>query len=217
MPISSDRILYEDDALLVVNKLSGELTVKGRGVVGKLPLYDFLKKQYPGLKVLHRLDFETSGAVVFAKSADIAKRIIDADFSSWKKTYHSLVMGRVDRKAGVIRKKLPARGKGLVSAETHYTVLERFANSTYVECEISTGRHHQIRRHLAGIGHPLVLDREYGHSKFNQLFRSELGFGKFFLHASEVSFAHPVTGKKVSVQAPLPKGFAACLKKLRSL
>lgn len=218
MPISPDRILYEDEHLLAVNKLSGELTVKGSGKVrGKISLFDFVKKDYPGLKVIHRLDFETSGVVVFAKSAEAERKILSNKFDQWEKVYHTLVMGRIDRRKGAIRKKLPARGRGVVDAETLYTVLDTFANSTYVECRITTGRHHQIRRHFAQIHHPLVLDKEYGHSKFNQLFRQELGFSKFFLHASRLSFPHPITGEKVIIEAPMPKGFTSCLKKLRSL
>lgn len=217
MPIASDRILYEDEHLLAVNKLCGELVVKGKGKVGKLPLFDFLKKDYPGLRVIHRLDHETSGVVIFAKSADVESRILNTKFDQWKKNYHTLLMGRVRRDQGAIRTKLPSRGKGLVDAETLYTVLDVFAASTYVECQITTGRHHQIRRHFASINHPLVLDREYGDGKYNQLFRQELGFSKFFLHASSISFPHPMTGKIVEIEAPMPKPFAACVKKLRSL
>ncbi len=217
MSIASDRILFEDEHLLVVNKLSGELVVKGKGKVQKLPLFNFLKKDYPGLLVVHRLDFDTSGAVVFSKTKEVEAAILNKKFDQWKKTYHALVMGRISRPKGAIRKKLPARGKGFVEAETLYTVLDRFANSTYIEALITTGRHHQIRKHFASINHPLVLDKEYGHAKFNQLFRQELGYSKFFLHASQLEFPHPITGELVSIEAPMPKSFAALLKKLRSL
>lgn len=217
MSISSDRILYEDDHLLAVNKLGGELVVKGKGKVQKLPLFDFIKEDYPGLRVVHRLDFDTSGVVLFAKDKNTEAKILNNKFEQWEKHYVTLVMGRIERKSGAIRKKLPARGKGFVEAETLYTVLDRFANSTYLECVITTGRHHQIRRHFAGINHPLVLDKEYGHGKFNQLFRQELGFSKMFLHAKTLRFPHPVTGEQVTIEAPLPKPFAACIKLLRSL
>jgi|TARA_Y100000310_G_scaffold175693_1_gene175787 23S rRNA pseudouridine955/2504/2580 synthase len=217
MPIASDRILYEDEHLLAVNKLCGELVVKGKGKVGKLPLLDFLKQDYPGIKAIHRLDFETSGVVVFAKNAEVERKILSNKFDQWRKTYTALLMGRIAKKQGAIRKKLPARERGLVEAETLYTVLDLFGNSTLVECVITTGRHHQIRRHFASIDHPLVLDREYGHGKFNQLFRQELGFSKFFLHAAEISFPHPMTEEIVRIKAPMPKSFAACVKKLRTL
>lgn len=217
MSIAADRILFEDEHLLAVNKLCGELTVKGKGRVVKLPLLDFLKQDYPGIKAVHRLDFETSGVVVFAKNGSVEKEILNKKFDQWKKTYLALVMGRITRKGGAIRKNLPARGRGFVDAETLYTVLDRFGNSTLVECAITTGRHHQIRRHFEHIGHPLVLDKEYGHAKFNQLFRQELGFSKFFLHASKITFPHPMTGKTMTIEAPLPKTFDSCIKKLRSL
>ncbi len=239
MSISPDRILFEDAHVLAVNKLCSELTVRGKGKVVKLPLFDFLKKDYPGLRAIHRLDFETSGVVLFAKNAEVEGKILPADRSAkregsnkkfdqsassipdhasrWKKTYRTLVMGRILRNGGAIRTKLPARTAGEVDAQTLYTVLDRFANSTYLECEITTGRHHQIRRHFASIDHPLVLDRVYGHGKFNQLFRQELGFGTFFLHASKLTFPHPVTGKIMVIEAPMPKAFVACLAKLRAL
>jgi RluA family pseudouridine synthase len=217
MSISPDRILYEDEHLIAVSKLSGELTVMAQGGSSKLSLLDFVRKDYPGLKAVHRLDYETSGVVVFAKNSEVEKKILSNKFDQWEKTYLALVMGRLEKNRGAIRKKLPARGKGMVEAETLYTVLDRFGNSTFLECIITTGRHHQIRKHFAGIEHPLVLDREYGHGKFNQLFRQELGFSKFFLHASEISFPHPITGDKVHIKSPMPKSFVACIKKLRSL
>ena len=217
MPISRDRILYEDEHLLAVNKLGGELTVRGRGKVHKLPLFDFLKKDHPGLRVVHRLDFDSSGVVVFAKTKEAERKILNNKFDQWRKTYRTLVLGRIDRSSGAIRKKLPSRSRGLVDAETLYTVLDRFANSTYLECVITTGRHHQIRLHFAGIDHPLVLDSEYGVGKFNQTFRQEFGYGKFFLHAAAVEFPHPITGKMIRIEAPLPKAFADVLGRLREL
>jgi len=119
MPISRDRILYQDDHLLAVNKLSGELVVKGKGEVGKLPLLDFLKKDYPGLRTLHRLDFETSGVVVFARTKQVYGKVMESGFSGWKKVYCTLVVGRMERERGEVRAPLPARsGKGTVEAVT---------------------------------------------------------------------------------------------------
>jgi len=218
MSVSRDRILYEDEHLLAVNKLSGELVVRGSGKVDKLPLLDFLKKEYPGLRTLHRLDFETSGVVVFARTKEAYNQVIDSDFAGWKKFYSALVMGQIGRKKGMIRKPLPARsGKGTVEAITHYTVLDHFANSSFIEAEIATGRHHQIRKHFAAIKHPLALDQVYGHEKFNRLFTRELGYRKFFLHAARVEMRHPVTQEQLCIEAPLPKTFDQLLKKLRSL
>ncbi|MDP7247020.1 MAG: RluA family pseudouridine synthase [Candidatus Peribacteraceae bacterium] len=200
MSLYSKRILYEDDHLLGVNKLSCELVVKGRGKVQKLSLFDYLKKDYPGLKVLHRLDFETSGVVVFGKSKDT--ELIKA-----KKIYRTVVIGRMKNNRGVISKKLPARTGGEVEAMTRYNVLRKFKDASYVEAEIETGRHHQIRKHFASIGHPLVLDQVYGnerqYSKFSRRFRLK----KFFLHAVRIEMEHPVTGKRIAIEAPMPKVF----------
>ncbi len=204
MSLYSKRILYEDDHLLGVNKLSCELVVKGRGKVQKLSLFDYLKKDYPGLKVLHRLDFETSGVVVFGKSKDT--ELIKA-----KKIYRTVVIGRMKNNRGVISKKLPARTGGEVEAMTRYNVLRKFKDASYVEAEIETGRHHQIRKHFASIGHPLVLDQVYGnerqYSKFSRRFRLK----KFFLHAVRIEMEHPVTGKRIAIEAPMPKVFSKVL------
>lgn len=218
MPVDDRRILYEDEDLLAVLKLAGELVVKGAGRIDKLPLLDFLKKDHPGLRALHRLDFETSGVVLFAKTKRAYDACMDTKFEGWKKTYRTLVMGRIDRDTGVLRAPLPARtGKGMVEAETRFRVLDRFANSSYVEAEIETGRHHQIRKHFAAIKHPLVLDQIYGHAKFNQLFTKEFRYHRFFLHAAKIELPHPITGKNIVVEAPMPKPFEIVLKKLRSL
>ncbi|MFA7682222.1 MAG: RluA family pseudouridine synthase [Candidatus Peribacteraceae bacterium] len=214
-PISADRILYCDDHLLAVAKRSGELTVRGKGALGKLPLFDLLKKDYPGLRVLHRLDFETSGVVLFARTKKAYEGIRAVKTGDWRKTYHALIEGCPARLTGTIRTPLPARGQGLVPAQTRYRILERFALCSYVEAVIETGRHHQIRRHFAEIGHPLLLDREYGNARANAQFSRESGYNKFFLHAFVIDLLHPVTGKKLHIEAPLPRAFTEVLKRLR--
>lgn len=215
--IDRRRILFSDDSLLAVNKLSGELVVAGAGTSDKLSLLDFLRKDYPGLKPLHRLDFETSGVVVFARTKQVAEAVVTSKFNGWKKTYITLVAGRMPRLDGVIRSPLPSRGQGVVPAETVYRVLEIYANSCLVEADIETGRHHQIRRHFASIGHPLLLDEEYGNKGINRVFTREFRLRRFFLHAARVSFPHPVTGEPLTIEAPLPRVFESVLKKLRSL
>ena len=216
MHIHSSRIIFEDEHLLGVNKLSNELVVKGSGTVGKLPLFDLLRKDHPGLRAVHRLDFETSGVVVFAKSKPVEKAIIESSFAGWEKTYHTLVVGRLPRDEGVIRAPLPARGGGKVPAETRYRVLHRFVNSSEVLVIITTGRHHQIRRHFQFMGHPLVLDHIYGNKPFNRVFTQEFKLRHFFLHAEAVSFPHPMTSKLVNIEAPLPSIFLKMLQKLKS-
>lgn len=244
MSISPDRILFEDEHLLAVTKLQGELTVGGsslrrahfakatrakgygrqEGESGKLPLYDFLHKDHPGLRVLHRLDFDTSGVILFAKTKAAAKAALASHFKGWRKAYRAIVSGVVDRDRGVIRAELPSRNaksnmhtEEMIPAVTNFVVLERFRGATYLECDIETGRHHQIRRHFAAIGHPLALDEIYGDPQFNKVFGRATGFRKFFLHAYSLDLPHPVIGENLHMEAPLPKAFEAVLEKLHQL
>lgn len=215
MPICRDRILYCDDAMLAVNKLAGELVVRGAGNVQKLPLLDFLKKEYPGLRPLNRLDFETSGVVVFARNKTALADALKSKFRGWKKIYRTIVSGRIKDNRGEINMPLPARVKGgSVSAISRYTVIQRFKNASYLEVAIETGRHHQIRRHFQMIHHPLVLDAIYGDEKFNRQFIKYAGYRRFFLHALKVSLPHPITGKEITIVAEMPKVFEEALKKL---
>ena len=180
MPISKNRILYEDEHLLIVNKLSGELSVKGAGKMQKLPLFDLLKKDYEGLKPLNRLDFETSGIILFAKTKE-AYEAAREDMNTWEKTYRTLVKGIIKYPNGNISKPLPARSSNeKVDAKTKYRVLGCAHGISYVEATICTGRHHQIRRHFAGIHHPLVLDLVYGDKKLNSAFIGECAFSNSF-------------------------------------
>lgn len=217
MSLNPRRILYEDDHFLAVNKLPRELSVAGKGKVQKLALLDFVKQQYPGVNALNRLDFETSGVMLFAKQAKDAAELSKQIFSDATKTYVTLVKGKPSQKEGIINKPLPARSGGMVDAVTHYHVEQVFANSSLLTVKIETGRHHQIRRHLADIGHPLVLDAEYGHKKFNGIFTQEFGYRHFFLHAKILEFTHSETGERVTVEAPLPPHFKKIIKTLKSL
>ncbi len=197
-----------------MHKLAGELVVRASGE-GKRPLFDFLKVAHPGLRVVHRLDFATSGVLVFARTAEALLRIRESKFAGWKKTYHALVTGELRERAGTIRKELPARTRDiLVPAVTHYRVLQSFPGVSYVEAHIETGRKHQIRQHFAAIGHPLLLDPLYGDKKADVAFQRKFRYRRFFLHAAELSFPHPVTGEEISIKAPLPPAFEDVLKTL---
>lgn len=213
--ISPDRVLYEDEHLLIVNKLSGELVVAADGE-GKEPLYDFLHKTRPGLRVVHRLDYATSGVIVFAKGADVVTKIRESKFKDWKKTYRTIVAGNMKNKFGTIVRKLPARTRDeLVDATSHYRVLDMYEHTTFVEVDIETGRKHQIRQHLKFIGHPLVLDPVYGDPRIDRAFKRKHKYRRFFLHAYSLTFPHPITGKEVHIKAPLPKAFEQLLEQLR--
>ena len=216
MPIARDRILFEDQWLLAVNKLGGELVVKGKGRVDTLPLLDFLKKDFPGLTAIHRLDFETSGVVVFAKSKKMLAKILETKFAGWKKEYLAIVLGTPKRPEGIIDFRLPARsGDGKVEASTSYKIKEKIGPVCLLDVSLERGQRHQIRRHTSMIGHPLILDTLYGIQKANREFEKYLKLHRFFLHASRVTFPHPVTGEIIVVVAPLPRAFEATLKKLR--
>jgi RluA family pseudouridine synthase len=213
--INPERILYEDEHLLVVNKLSGELVVAAEGE-GKMPLYDFLHKAYPGLRVVHRLDYGTSGVLVFAKSAATVAKIRETKFAGWKKKYRMLVAGQMRDKFGTITKPLKARTHtGFVEAITHFKVLQIYKLATYVETEIETGRKHQIRQHMASIGHPLLLDAQYGDSRKDRDFKRKFKYRRLFLHAYSLEFPHPITGKKLGVMAPIPSAFQEAIHKLQ--
>lgn len=216
MPISPDRILYEDQWLLIVTKLPGELTVQGKGRLDRLPLLDFLRKDYPTLLPVHRLDFETSGVIVFAKTKAVLKKIVESKFEGWKKTYLALTLGPMRQKEGTVDIPLKARSsEGVVPAETKYNVLIVSPAASLVELSFERGQRHQIRQHMAMIGAPLILDDVYGNEKENRKFQRFLKMKRFFLHASAITFPHPVTGKEVAVKAPMPSSFKETMKKLR--
>lgn len=209
------RILFEDEHLLIVNKRAGELAVEAGGE-GKLPLFDFLKKDHPGLRVVHRLDYGTSGVIVFAKNAGTLSKIRDSKFGGWIKKYHMIVAGSMSRPEGTIDKPLKARTHdAAVPARTHVKALERFPVATYVEATIETGRKHQIRQHLQSIGHPLVCDPLYGNPKLDRSFRQVCKQRRFLLHAASLDFPHPMTGEKLHVEAPVPPAFNDALSHLR--
>lgn len=216
MSIDAKRILYDDQWLLAVTKLGGELVVKGKGKIQRLPLLDFLRKDHPGLAPIHRLDYETSGVVLFAKTKNTLKTIVESKFAGWEKTYLAIVVGVPRQKSGDIRIPLPARsGTGNVECLSHYKILEVFRGCSLLEVSFERGQKHQIRRHLSMIGHPLILDELYGDEKLNRRFVKFLKMKRFFLHASTVEFPHPVGGKKLAITSQPPHSFTAVLKKLR--
>ncbi len=216
MPIAKARILYEDQWFLAVTKLSGELVVKGRGKIQRLPLLDYLRETHPTLVPIHRLDFETSGVVVFSKSKNVLATIIETKFAGWKKTYRAIVVGVPRQKSGDIDIPLPARsGTGNVPSLTHYKLLEAFRGCSLVEAQFERGQKHQIRRHLSMIGCPLILDDVYGDERANKLFNKFLKMKRFFLHAMSVDFVHPVTKQPVHIESPEPPGFYKTVNMLR--
>jgi 23S rRNA pseudouridine1911/1915/1917 synthase len=242
-------VIYEDADLAVVNKPSGMMVHAGsgqnedarnRGTLVNALLYRFKKLSATGgdLRpgIVHRLDKETSGLIVVAKN-DRAHAVLAELFASRqiKKTYIALVQGAVERAKGTInasvgrdpvrRTRMTAKPLGDArTAVSHYEVVRRLANRfgkfTLVNVRIETGRTHQIRVHMASIGHPVVGDTLYGGSGqltdqvASQAATSKaarrkaeperLRLGRNFLHAARLEFPHPRTGKLLELEAPLP-------------
>lgn len=221
-------IIYEDKDILVVNKPKGLVVHPANGnwegtLVNGIMAYckDSLSgiggELRPG--IVHRLDKDTSGLLIVAKNDNahikISKQIKDRKV---KKTYIALVRGIISENEATInmpigrstkdRKKMAVTKNGK-EAITHYKVLERYTTQkgsyTLLEVKIETGRTHQIRVHLSEIGHPVVGDMTYSNGK------NEFGIEGQLLHAKKLEFIHPVTGEKLSLEAPLPDYFEKVL------
>lgn len=245
-------ILYEDDDLLVIDKPAGLLVIQDRWDPSK-PTVVKLARTYlqaravapgatapeaPRIWVVHRLDRETSGVLILAKS-DRAHAGLSRQFEHGKvqKTYLALVSSQGIRAEGVIR--LPIgphphrpgvmtiRRRHGKSAITRYSILERFRGYTLLHVRPQTGRSHQIRVHLQAIGHPLAIDPLYGSgqplllSALKPSYRPKAGteerplMARLTLHAQALELMHPTHGESCTWVAPLPKDFAAVLRNLR--
>jgi 23S rRNA pseudouridine1911/1915/1917 synthase len=228
------EILHEDNDILVISKPPGVVVHPAHGhYQGTLVhgLLHYLKElpviggeQRPG--IVHRLDKDTSGLLVVAKN-DLSHRILVERFKERKieKTYHAIVAGRLQDKAGSIdmqigrhsvhRKKMAVQEYGGRVAVTRWRVLEEFAVPfSFVELRPETGRTHQLRVHMASIGHPIVGDRLYGKKYCH--YRG-LDFDRQCLHASSISFRHPVSGRKVDFTAPLWPDMEEIIVRLRGM
>lgn len=169
-------------------------------------------KPYP----LHRLDRDTSGILLFGKHERERATLEGIPRANeTRKRYWVMVKGTPSGK--VITKKIPSRVSGEdIFAQTNYKVIRTFPEGLFslVEAEIITGRRHQIRRHFAAIGHPVVLDGTHGDPKFNKRFRTRLRLGRQFLHARFMEFVHPITKAAVRIEAPMPMDLQSVLKRL---
>ncbi len=232
------EIMYQDESLIVAAKPPGMLSIPDRFDPHKPNLHDALAELFPRVWTVHRLDRETSGAIVFALD-EAAHRSLSIQFErrTVEKTYLALVEGVPLPAGGVIEQPIgPHPGKpGQMTilrkgkyARTEYQVQESFRGFALVEAQILTGRTHQVRVHLASIGHPLVADPLYGRSEamfLSQIKSKDFRMGKFqeetpllqrtALHAWRLCFDHPVTGERLSVEAPLPKDLKAAVNQLR--
>lgn len=221
-------IVYEDDDLLVVNKPRGMVVHPAAGnadgtLVNALLYHcgDSLSGINGVLRpgIVHRIDKDTSGLLIVAKN-DFSHKLLAEQIKehSFTRKYRAVVCGNIKDDEGTInapigrhpteRKKMAVTMKNSREAVTHYKVLERFGKYTYVELTLETGRTHQIRVHMAYIGHPVAGDPVYGGKKYLASLNGQC------LHAFFISFVHPRTGETLTLSAPLPEYFSVFLKKI---
>ena len=216
-------IVYEDDALLVLDKPAGLVVHPGAGNRGGT-LQNALLHHAPQLAsvpragIVHRLDKDTSGLLVVAKTITAQTALVrQLAARTVKRHYLALAAGDVAR-GGVVDAPIgrhPTRRTTMAvvssgkPARTHYEVVERFGIATLLSCRLETGRTHQIRVHLASLGHPLIGDPAYGK-------RSSIAFARQALHAARLGLVHPDTGRASEWHSPLPADFAALLAALRA-
>ena len=220
-------ILHEDDDLLVVNKQAGMVVHPGAGRITGTLVHALLAhcRSLPGIGgverpgIVHRLDRETSGVLVVAKT-EAAHQSLSRQFKGRlvKKRYLALVHGEIRQESGRIeaaigrrehdRKRMGVRREGGREARTAYRVVRRLPGMTVLEVDLETGRTHQIRVHLAHIGHPVVGDQVYGGRRERRRAASGLlPADRQMLHAWRLGFHHPRTGAWLEVTAPLPEDF----------
>ena len=222
-------VVYEDSDVIVVNKPVGMVVHPAPGhpdgtLVNAL-LYH-CKNSLSGINgelrpgIVHRIDRDTSGLIIAAKNdrahLALAEQLQD---HSLARTYHAIAVGGFREDSGTVdapigrhpvdRKRMAIDPKNGRRAVTHWTVLERFSGYTHLQCQLETGRTHQIRVHMASTGHPLLGDVVYGSKK------PYPGLAGQCLHARRLKFIHPTTGQPVEVECPLPDWFETILNKLR--
>jgi len=206
------EVLYEDDHLLAVNKPAGVVSVPAphiqdfKTLQGQIRTWALTEGKPYKPYLLNRLDRDTSGVLLLGKYPR-DREALEGIFqdSRTQKTYLAMVKWVPKQAEGSIKIPLEARtGNIKVPAVTHYKILKKIAHASILEVRIETGRRHQIRKHLAAIGHPLVLDREYGDRTFNNQYqRRNKGKGRFFLHSWKTRFFHPFLKKELEIEAPV--------------
>lgn len=222
-------ILYEDQAILIVNKPKDMVVHPAAGhysgtLVNALMFH--CKGSLSGINgvlrpgIVHRIDKDTTGSILICKNDNAHQQLADQlKEHSITRVYHAIVHGRIKEDSGTVdapigrhpsdRKKMAVNYKNGKEAVTHYKVLQRFEKYTYIQCRLETGRTHQIRVHMASIHHPLLGDEVYGPAKCP--FKGLTGQT---LHAKILGIVHPTTGQYLEVDAPLPEYFEKLLKQL---
>lgn len=222
-------VLYEDEDLLVVNKPKGMVVHPSAGhysgtLVNAIMFH--CKESLSGINgeirpgIVHRIDMDTTGSLIVCKNDEAHVAVAEQiKVHSVNRIYRGIVYGVVKNDEGVIhapigrhpvdRKKMAINEKNGKDAITHYKVLERFDKYTYMEFKLETGRTHQIRVHMASIGHPLLGDTLYSNGKSPYKLQGQT------LHAMVIGFVHPRTKEYIEVSAPLPEYFEKILKDAR--
>jgi 23S rRNA pseudouridine955/2504/2580 synthase len=211
-------LLFENDDCIILNKPAG-LAVQGGARVG-VSLDELLAENWsPRPLLVHRLDKDTSGLLLAAKNREAAARF-SALFAGnetggktgrgIRKSYLAVCAGRPEPGAGRVRLDLWVRGE-LRNSETRYRLLSGTEEFSLLELELGTGRTHQIRRHLAGIGHPILGDDKYGNFALNRELRRTRGLRRLLLHASRLTIDDESIGFPLDITAPPPEYFTAFL------
>jgi 23S rRNA pseudouridine1911/1915/1917 synthase len=231
------EILYADAAMVVVNKPAGLLSIPDRFDQTLPSVKVMVREQFGSAYVVHRLDRETSGVMLMPLTPEAHRALNDQfEHHTVVKTYEAIVSGIVDKDEMTIDIPITpdTRRKGLMKpsakgkeARTVLRVLERFRLATHVECDLITGRQHQIRVHCSAIGHPLLVDADYGTSSSFLLSSIKRRYNvskgeterplidRLTLHARRIAFDHPETQQRMTIEAPPPKDFSATLQVLR--
>ena len=221
-------IVYEDEDVAVINKPKGLVVHPAPGHTDDTLVNGLLYAMGDSLSgingelrpgIVHRIDKDTSGLLAIAKN-DLAHTVLASQLldHSMARTYDAIVCGTLKEDSGTVdapigrhptdRKKMCVTQRNSKPAVTHWEVVKRYRGYTHIRCHLETGRTHQIRVHMAYIGHPILGDTVYGHKK------AELGQDTQCLHAGALCFRHPRSGKPVMVFAPLPEYFCEVLDKL---
>ena len=224
-------IVYEDTDVLVLNKPKGLVVHPAAGHQDDTLVNGLLHAMGDSLSgingelrpgIVHRIDKDTSGLLAVAKN-DLAHTFLASQLKdhTMARTYEAIVCGGFREDSGTVdapigrhpsdRKKMCVTQRNSKNAVTHWEVVRRYRGYTHVRCRLETGRTHQIRVHMAHIGHPILGDTVYGHKK------PELGMNSQCLHAGQLCFRHPRDGRPVIVQAGLPEYFLGVLEKLEKM
>ena len=202
------ELLFEDAEVLVINKPAGLAVHEGKTVLKRDSILGIIEAKYGRAggapKLVHRLDKDTSGLLIVARTARTAEELESA-FEQGKvyKQYLCLLAGLLQDNRGRIERPLPGREGKLVRAVTRFKVEKRFSDTTLVWVRTETGRMHQIRLHFSSLGYPVVMDNRYGAFDFNKHFRKRYGLRRQFLHARRLSLT--LQGQTHTWSAPLPE------------